>query len=77
MFEKCQQISSSIYDYCQCKGIVRVDYILKDDEFFFLEVNTTPGMTETSFIPQQISAMGKTLTEIISWIIEQGLNKKQ
>jgi len=77
MFEKCQQISSSIYDYCQCKGIVRVDYILKDDEFYFLEVNTTPGMTETSFIPQQISAMEKTLTEIISWIIEQGLNKKQ
>jgi len=49
LFEKCQNISSEIYDFCECAGIVRVDYILKDNEFYFLEVNTTPGMTETSF----------------------------
>lgn len=70
LFEKCQNISMEIYDLCQCDGIVRIDYILKDNEFYFLEVNTTPGMTATSFIPQQINAMGLTLGEIITQIIE-------
>ncbi|MCF6358943.1 MAG: D-alanine--D-alanine ligase [Draconibacterium sp.] len=74
LFEKCQNISSEIYDFCECEGIVRVDYILKDNEFYFLEVNTTPGMTETSFIPQQIAAMGLTLKEMITRIIDNGLN---
>jgi D-alanine-D-alanine ligase len=73
LFEKCQNISSEIYDLCQCAGIVRMDYILKDDEFWFLEVNTTPGMTATSFIPQQINAMGLTLKDIISLIIDDRL----
>jgi D-alanine-D-alanine ligase len=70
LFEKCQNISSEIYDLCQCAGIVRIDYILKDETFYFLEVNTTPGMTSTSFIPQQIAAMGLTLGQIITQIIE-------
>lgn len=70
LFEKCQNISSEIYDLCQCAGIVRVDYILKDEVFYFLEVNTTPGMTATSFIPQQIAAMGLTLGQVITQIIE-------
>lgn len=73
LFEKCQNISSEIYDLCQCAGIVRIDYILKNDEFYFLEVNTTPGMTATSFVPQQIAAMGMTLKDIISLIIEDKL----
>jgi len=74
LFEKCQNISSEIYDLCQCEGIVRIDYILKNDEFYFLEVNTTPGMTATSFIPQQINAMNLTLKDIISMIIDDKLN---
>lgn len=74
LFEKCQNISSEIYDLCQCSGIVRMDYILKDDEFYFLEVNTTPGMTATSFIPQQINAMGLTLKDIISLIIDDKIS---
>ncbi len=73
LFEKCQNISSEIYDLCQCSGIVRIDYILKNDEFYFLEVNTTPGMTATSFVPQQINAMGMELKNIISLIIEDKL----
>ena len=66
----CQQLSSKIYDLCNCRGIVRVDYILKDEKFYFLEVNTTPGMTATSFIPQQIEAMGMELKDIITKLIQ-------
>ncbi|MEZ5106460.1 MAG: D-alanine--D-alanine ligase [Draconibacterium sp.] len=73
LFEECQNISAEIYDLCQCSGIVRIDYILKDNTFYFLEVNTTPGMTATSFIPQQIAAMGKTLKEVITQIIDDKL----
>lgn len=72
--ESCQQLSSKIYRLCQCKGIARIDYILKDGKFYFLEVNTTPGMTATSFIPQQIEAMGRELKEILTQIILDGLN---
>ncbi|MFV0376487.1 MAG: D-alanine--D-alanine ligase [Mangrovibacterium sp.] len=64
-----QQLASRIYDLCNCKGIVRVDFILKDGLFYFLEVNTTPGMTATSFIPQQIAAMGRELKDMLTLII--------
>ena len=74
LFKKCQQISSEVYDLCRCSGIVRVDFILKGNDFYFLEANTTPGMTETSFIPQQISAMGLTLKDVLTMIIDNGLN---
>ena len=73
LFMECQKISSRIYDLCRCSGIVRIDYILKEGEFYFLEVNTTPGMTSTSFIPQQIAAMGLTLKEVLTRIIENGI----
>jgi D-alanine-D-alanine ligase len=68
-----QNLSSRIYDLCNCKGIVRVDYILKDQTFYFLEINTVPGMTATSFIPQQIRAAGLDLTELLTEIIQDNL----
>jgi D-alanine-D-alanine ligase len=71
LFRECQELSARIYEWCGCEGIVRIDYILRDDEFYFLEVNTTPGMTETSFIPQQIAAMGRTLSDVISGVIRE------
>ena len=67
---KIQDLSSTIYDLCNCKGIVRVDYILKNQIFYFLEINTVPGMTATSFIPQQIKAAGLNMTDLLSAIIE-------
>ncbi len=70
---KIQDLSSRIYDLCNCKGIVRVDYILKDQTFYFLEINTVPGMTATSFIPQQIKAAGLDLTELLTEIIQDSI----
>ncbi len=68
-----QQLASRVYDLCNCKGIVRVDFILKDGTFYFLEVNTTPGMTATSFVPQQIAAMGMELKDMLTLIIQDDL----
>ena len=52
--DRVQKLTSAIYDILGCKGIVRVDYIITEGEKInMLEINTTPGMTATSFIPQQ------------------------
>ncbi len=71
--QRVQQLSSRIYDLCDCSGIVRMDYILRNGEFYFLEVNTTPGMTATSFVPQQIAAMNRKLGDVLGLIIEDKL----
>lgn len=63
-------ITSLIYDILGCKGIVRVDYIITNDGVNLLEVNTTPGMTTTSFIPQQVAVAGMTMGEVMAEIIE-------
>jgi len=68
--DRIQSISSLIYDILGCKGIVRIDYIISENKIFLLEVNTTPGMTVTSFIPQQIAAAGLDIKEVFSEIIE-------
>lgn len=69
-----KQLSSMIYDILRCDGIIRVDYILRDDEIFMLEVNTTPGMTSNSFVPKMVHAMGGTLRDILTKIIDAKLN---
>lgn len=65
-----QQITSLIYDILGCKGIIRADYIVTDNGVYLLEVNTTPGMTATSFIPQQVAAAGLTMTDVMTTVIE-------
>ena len=72
-----QTLSSKIYDWVGAKGIIRIDYIISpEDEIYMLEVNTTPGMTATSFIPQQIRAAGLNIRDVFTDIIEDELNKE-
>jgi len=69
--DRVQKLSSAIYDILKCKGIVRIDYIITEGEKInMLEVNTTPGMTATSFIPQQVRAAGLDIKEVMTDIIE-------
>ena len=72
--QRVQQLTSAIYDILGCKGIVRIDYIITEgDVINLLEVNTTPGMTATSFIPQQVRAAGLSMTDVLNDIIEEQL----
>ena len=72
--ERVQKLTSAIYDILGCKGIVRIDYIISEGEIInLLEVNTTPGMTTTSFIPQQIAAAGLDIKDVMTEIIENEL----
>ena len=72
--ERVQKLTSAIYDILGCKGIVRIDYIISVGEVInLLELNTTPGMTATSFIPQQVAAAGLDIKEVMTEIIENEL----
>ncbi|HPI55104.1 MAG TPA: D-alanine--D-alanine ligase [Chitinophagaceae bacterium] len=64
-----------IYSILNCKGICRIDFILEDgtDRLFFLEINTIPGQSENSIVPQQVRASGKTLVEFYGDLIESCL----
>jgi D-alanine-D-alanine ligase len=66
-----REITSHIYDILHCKGIIRIDYIIsKEGKIFMLEVNTTPGMTPTSFIPQQVRSAGLEMKDVLTDIVE-------
>ena len=54
----CEIISMAIYKFLNCRGIVRIDYIIRDGILYFLELNTVPGMTSVSIIPKQIETAG-------------------
>lgn len=74
--ERIQRLTQAIYEYVDARGIIRVDYIIEPDGVpTLLEVNTTPGMTPTSFIPQQIAAAGLDISQILSAIIQEGLSE--
>ena len=69
--ERVKLLTSAIYDILGCEGIIRVDYIITEGgKINLLEVNTTPGMTETSFIPQQVRAAGMEMKDVLTDIIE-------
>jgi D-alanine-D-alanine ligase len=69
------EIVKSVYLKLNCKGMVRVDFILQDftEEFFFIEINTVPGQSANSIIPQQVKATGMTMTHFYTLLIEEAL----
>ena len=72
--ERAQKLTSAIYDILHCNGIIRIDYIISPaGDITMLEINTTPGMTPTSFIPQQVKAAGLKMSDVLSDIIENQL----
>lgn len=82
--ERVKLVTSAIYDILGCKGIIRIDYIItkytdadgkESEKINMLEINTTPGMTATSFIPQQVRAAGLDMKDVLTDIIEDRLSK--
>ena len=68
--DKIQEVSKKIYTHLGCTGLVRVDYICPEDDIYFLEVNTIPGMTSASLVPQMVRAAGLSMTDFLTTIIE-------
>lgn len=68
-----QRTSEKIYRYLGCKGLVRMDYFIRDDEIYFLELNTVPGMTAMSLVPAQVKAAGITMKELFNSLIAESI----
>jgi len=72
----CETLSKDIYKYLNCRGIVRIDYIVRNDLLYFLEVNTIPGMSPASIIPQQINVLGKfSIKELYTKLISEAIKR--
>jgi len=72
----CRATSEMLYDRLHCFGLVRFDYIYNDEGMFFLELNTVPGLSPNSILPQQAEADGIPLKELFSLSLEQALERK-
>ncbi len=68
--EKCRKMSLQLFRKYNCKGVARFDYIVKNNELYFLEVNTIPGLSAASIVPKQAKAYGISLKEFFSILIE-------
>ncbi len=66
---QCQSISKLLYEKLNCKGVVRFDYIFTGSAFYFLEVNTVPGMSTASIVPKMARAHGWSFGELITRLI--------
>ena len=68
-----ERIAKKVYAVLNCKGAVRIDYFLQEDTgaFYFIEINTVPGQTETSLISQQVRAMGMEVSVFYTLLIEE------
>ncbi|MDR0954103.1 MAG: D-alanine--D-alanine ligase [Rikenellaceae bacterium] len=67
------RLSLLIYQWLCCRGVVRIDYIIRQGTPFLIEINTVPGMSAGSIIPKQAAAIGMTLTELFDKIITDTL----
>ncbi|WP_462255470.1 D-alanine--D-alanine ligase [Ferruginibacter sp.] len=74
--EKVRSEAKKAYSIFNCNGIVRIDFIYNeaDGNAYMLEINTVPGQSEASLVPQQVVAMGMTLKEFYSALIEECFN---
>ena len=71
--EKVRQAARRIYEVFNCRGVVRIDFIYNEEsgQPFMLEINTIPGQSEASIVPQQVKAMGWSLKEFYSKLVEE------
>ena len=74
--EKVREAAVKIYQVFNCKGIVRIDFIYNEEEgkSYMLEINTVPGQSEASIIPRQVHAMGWSLQDFYTALIEECLH---
>jgi D-alanine-D-alanine ligase len=73
--EEIQKVSVKIYKLMGCRHYARVDFLLdSDDNYYFLEVNTLPGLTGTSLVPKAAKAVDMSFNDLIAKIVELAVN---
>lgn len=73
--EKIRAAARQVYEAFNCRGVIRIDFIYNEEEQrpYMLEVNTIPGQSEASVVPQQVRANGWNLDTFYTWIMEEAL----
>jgi D-alanine-D-alanine ligase len=76
--EKVRDTAKKVYQIFNCSGVIRIDFIYNEQkgEPFLLEINTVPGQTDESIVPQQVRAMGWTLKQFYSALIEEAISDR-
>jgi D-alanine-D-alanine ligase len=76
--DKIRTTARKVYEIFNCRGVVRIDFIYNEvkQEPYMLEINTVPGQSEASIVPQQVQAMGWNLKDFYSGLIEEALARK-
>jgi len=72
--DKCQELAMRIYDLTDSSGIIRVDFIIKGNQLYFLELNSIPGMSKNSIIPKQVSNLGLAMEDVFQQVIDSVLS---
>ena len=75
--EEIQRITGTVFEKLGLKGMSRIDFIIKDNVPYLVEVNTTPGLSEQSIVPQQARSVGISLTELFGMMVEESLAGKE
>lgn len=77
LYGKVQKLTAEIYSLFNIQGLVRIDFIIHKKQPYFMEVNTIPGFSKASIVPQQIRAAKMKETDVISLLIEQAIARKK
>lgn len=73
--DKVRKAAAGIYNVFNCRGVVRMDFIFNEENKmpYLLEINTVPGQSAASIVPQQVAAMGVSLSDFYTMLIEEAL----
>lgn len=72
---ECQSLTREIYTILNCSGVVRIDFLMRNNKFYFMEVNTVPGMSKESIVPQQVRAFGLTVSDFYTKLIDDAIQR--
>ncbi len=70
LYEECLRLSEFIFATLQCNGMIRIDYMIHQEKLFVIEVNTIPGLTAASLLPQHAQHAGIPTKELFTDIIQ-------
>jgi len=70
IYDEAMRLAKLAHDTLGCRGVSRADFRFDGEELYILEVNTQPGMTPTSLVPEQAQNLGISFEELVSWMVE-------
>ncbi len=72
---QCQSMARAVYKLTDCSGIIRVDFIIKGNQVYFLELNSIPGMSRESIIPKQVDSIGMKMEDVLQQVIDDSISR--